>query len=167
MSSTDARPGEVDISNIVVNSSSDSSSSSIRRRAEEESSSDSSGWSTLSLWSDTPTECNGDFTLSDVAFECEDDNGECTAGTEVTITGTSECVKGRTLLLRLLRDELSHNLHRWFCYCSSLPVIVVAAALSTVRRDTFLGTTLMVPLGPLSLLLPYTMSTTSPACSNR
>ena len=109
MSSTDARPGEVDISNIVVNSSSDSSSSSIRRRAEEESSSDSSGWSTLSLWSDTPTECNGDFTLSDVAFECEDDNGECTAGTEVTITGTSECVKGRTLLLRLLRHVLSHS----------------------------------------------------------
>ena len=74
-SSTDAWRNGVDISNIVVNSSSDSSSRSIRRRAEEESSSSSSGSSTLSLWSDTPTECNGDFTLSDVAFECEDDNG--------------------------------------------------------------------------------------------
>jgi len=53
-------------------------------------SSEAGSSTTISLYSDVPPECSGEFTLTDVSFDCSDSYGECSPGTEVSITGELE-----------------------------------------------------------------------------
>ena len=46
----------------------------------------------VSLYSDASAECAGDFVLGDTTFDCADSNGECSPGTQVSITGASELI---------------------------------------------------------------------------